>query len=185
MTLKIIAGKWKGQKLKIPKGETTRPTKAIVRGSLFNMCQDIIAKARFLDLFAGSGAMGIEALSRGAAQVVFVEKGGGAVSCIRDNFHHLGIKESATIYPCDYKMAMKQLKRQQDRFHIIFVDPPYGYPLLPILQELIQYEVIAPQGIVFVEQAAKKPEVVSLPCLSCTDERRFGDTLLQKYENPD
>ena len=92
MTLRIIGGKFKGRLIKTPKGEKTRPTSAILRKAVFDICQNQITDARFLDLFAGSGAMGLEALSRGASHATFVERDKHSVSCLKENLALLNLR---------------------------------------------------------------------------------------------
>lgn len=167
--MKIIAGKYKNLSLKSPKGSKTRPTLSKVRQSVFNIIQNEIEGARFLDLFAGSGAMGCEALSRGASTVTFVEKDFAAIQCIKDNLQKLG--EKGTILKADAQAALKKI---EGPFDILYIDPPYDlniHPLLELLPPLMHEESLA-----LLEQSKRTP--IQTPHLIQVDERNFGDTTL-------
>ncbi len=109
MSLRIIGGKYKGRVLKAPKGSATRPTHGMLRESVFNICQNEIAGARFLDLFAGSGAMGLEALSRGASHITLVENDRHALASIRENIAVLQAASQTTVIAGQAKRVLKQL----------------------------------------------------------------------------
>lgn len=181
MSLRIISGKFKGRLLKAPKGATTRPTQSMLREAFFNICQSSIADASFLDLFAGSGAMGFEALSRGASHVCFIEKDKGAAGCIRENIEHLQIQSEAILYPIDYRIALKRLKKNGEHFDIVYVDPPYKQQVEPILEDLLSFEILKPTSLLFVEQHSSRTKVFSAPGITCVGSRKFGDALLQQY----
>jgi 16S rRNA (guanine966-N2)-methyltransferase len=127
--MRVIAGTYRSRILKSLKGLALRPTSDWLRETLFNVLGPGVAGSRFLDLFAGTGAVGIEALSRGAAGVVFIENHGAAVSLIRKNLESLGIRKGATILPVD---ALKGLERLAARgsteagFDFVYLDPPYA-----------------------------------------------------------
>jgi 16S rRNA (guanine966-N2)-methyltransferase len=123
MTLKILGGSLKGKDIKIPKSRDTRPVTSLLRKSMFDTCQFYIENARVLDLFAGSGAIGIEALSRGARFCLFVDLGEMQVKCIRENLGKLGLGNSSAVLREDAFKFLKEFER--DAFDIIFVDPPY------------------------------------------------------------
>jgi 16S rRNA (guanine966-N2)-methyltransferase len=181
MTLKIIAGKFKGRFLKAPKTNTTRPTQGMLREAVFNICQNEVDEARFLDLFAGSGAMGLEALSRGAAHAVFVEKNRQALVCIKDNISALEVEKQTLILPTDAARALEILLKQAAQFELIYVDPPYETPLdLTSLAPLL-----SPNGTLFVEerhQPKKVHQPIELPGLKLKETRRFGIALLSIYQ---
>lgn len=128
--MRVIAGKARRLPLKTLESLETRPTTDRIKETLFNMLQGEIGGSRFLDLFSGSGAIGIEALSRGAAQCVFVEKNKKAMACIRENLAFTHLEEDAVIMECD---AMTALRKLEDTgcsvFDVIFMDPPYGREL--------------------------------------------------------
>jgi 16S rRNA (guanine(966)-N(2))-methyltransferase RsmD len=176
MTLRIIAGVFKGRLLKSPKGPATRPTQNMLREAVFNICQNEIADARFLDLFAGSGAMAFEALSRGASHAVLVEQNRHAIAAIRENIAILHLTTQITLLPHNATRALAQLHKQHALFDIIYIDPPYDHPfdpapLLPLL---------APHATLFWETDATRPPP-TLPPLTCTSSRHFAAALLSVF----
>lgn len=180
--MRIIAGKYKGQTLFSPKGEAVRPTSEQLRGALFNICGNRIEGASFLDLFAGSGAIGLEALSRGAAQVVFVEKDFLALQTIKKNIAKLGCERDCKILAIDAKAALKRLKHP---FDLIYIDPPYLYThknCMELLQTIDDSSLLGPEGLLFLERAYKKEEEDgTFAHLMLKDKRTFGSTVLRQY----
>ncbi len=134
--MRLIAGSARRLLLKTLEGNDTRPTLDKYKETLFNVIQWEVPGSNFLDLFAGSGAIGIEALSRGAKKAVFVENSRNAVACIRDNLKTTRLEENAEIYPMDVMGALRRLEGKMV-FHIIFLDPPYNKNLeQPVLSYL-------------------------------------------------
>lgn len=125
--MRVITGLARGRRLETLPGETTRPTSEKVKESLFSAIQFDIEGRRVLDLFAGSGQLGIEALSRGASGCVFVDKNTEAVKIIRQNLQHTGLSAAAQVLGTD---ALTYLNRPGDRFDLVFLDPPYAAELL-------------------------------------------------------
>lgn len=123
--MRVIAGSARRISLKTPKGLDTRPTTDRIKETLFNMLQYDLADCCFLDLFAGSGGIGIEALSRGAAKCVFVDQGRDAITCVRENLQATRLAGQAVIMQCDALTALHRLEGQYC-FDYIFMDPPYG-----------------------------------------------------------
>lgn len=123
--MRVIAGSARRRNLVCPSGEKTRPTTDRIKETLFNMLQTQVVDARFLDLFSGSGGIGIEALSRGSRECVFVEKGREAISCIRTNLQNTGFTEQSCLLTMDVMQALKRLDMQGAAFDIIYMDPPY------------------------------------------------------------
>jgi len=182
MTLRIIAGTLKGRLLKTPKGPSTRPTQGMLRGAVFNICQNQIQRARFLDLFAGSGAMGFEALSRGAAHATLVESNRLAIACIKQNTQALKLESLITLLPISASTALKMLTPP---FDLIYIDPPYDSPIGPLLTEILAHKLAAPHATLFVEERYhphKKPTPFDSPHLVLKDSRRFGAALLHQYQ---
>ncbi len=124
--MRIIAGSAKGSQIFAPKGHDTRPTQDRVRESLFNILQGEVQGATVLDLFAGSGALALEAISRGASQAVAVEHDRGAMVCILRNIAKLGFVEQVQALGCDWLQATKKLQAMGMRFDLVFLDPPYA-----------------------------------------------------------
>ncbi|HPE85469.1 MAG: 16S rRNA (guanine(966)-N(2))-methyltransferase RsmD [Chlamydiia bacterium] len=172
--MQVIAGKYKGQVLKTPKGMATRPTIGKVKKSLFDICLHELEGCHFLDLFAGSGQMGIEALSRGGASACFVEKGKEAVSCIHSNLKKLNLSDCTDVYPISVERAINKLN--DHCFDIIYIDPPYGGDL-KFLKLLDHSSIFHPKTRIFLEERLScKP--MSLDHLVYVDERKYGDTVL-------
>jgi 16S rRNA (guanine966-N2)-methyltransferase len=128
--MRIIAGTYRSRILKSLKGQALRPTSDRLRETLFNVLGDDVEGARFVDVFAGTGAVGIEALSRGAREAVFIENHGPAAALIRQNLDSLGIRSGATVLPLDALRGLERLDAQQQStkpgYDFVFVDPPYA-----------------------------------------------------------
>ena len=183
MTLRIIAGKFKGRTLKTPKGSSTRPTQGMLREAVFNICQNEIEGARFLDLFAGSGAMGLEAVSRGAIHAMLVESNRQAFSCVKENVKNLKIEDETSLMPVPAERALTMLLKQKARFDIVYVDPPYETPIAPLLGSLLP--LLTPRAILFVEERnnpKKEHQPYSIPGLNVKETRRYGIALLTILE---
>ena len=161
MTLRILGGAFKGRYLKSPKSSPTRPTQGILRQAVFNICQNEIIHARFLDLFAGSGAMGLEALSRGAPFAIFVEQDRSAARCIRENIEILQVQNRSELLAMDIFAALSTLSKRKAAFDIIYIDPPYVQApiVIPsILLTLEKYSLLAPNGSVLIEESSQSEE---------------------------
>lgn len=176
--MKICSGTLKGRILKTPKGAVTRPTKAIIREAVFNICQQEILGARFLDLFAGSGSMGFEAISRGASSVVFVEKSLNALRCLRENIKLLRLNSCTELLVTDALTSLNRLEKRGEAFHLVYIDPPYDHIriLAPLLLEKLQH-LVAKGGIIFLEGPAKGP------LLEHIQYRTFGNSVLYQVFN--
>ena len=133
--MRVIAGIARRRNLVCPSGDGTRPTTDRIKETLFNILQSDLYDIRFLDLFSGSGGIGIEALSRGAKEAVFVENGKEAVSCIKQNLKATGFLDQSQVMAMDVMQALRRLETLNRPFDIIFMDPPYGLGL--------EYEVLA------------------------------------------
>lgn len=176
MTLKILGGEFKGRLLKAPSEKTTRPTQGVLRAAVFNMCQQEIQGASFLDLFAGSGAMGLEALSRGASHACFVEKDRAAAACIKENIELLKVKDRAEVFCSD---ALSALSKMEKPFDIIYIDPPYGVPVEKVVEAILIKKLL--KSLLFIEEREKAETVIEHPLLSLYDKRRYGIALLSIY----
>jgi len=156
--VRIVGGVLRGRRLAAPKGDATRPTLERVREALFDILQREIAGAAFLDLFAGTGAVGIEAWSRGARPVVFVEERAQAVAALRRNMESLGVTEMARVLPLPAARALRLLCAEGFRAEVIFADPPYAEPRWPdLLAGLGESGLLSPGGLLVVEHALKRP----------------------------
>jgi len=178
--MRIIAGSRKGARIFAPKGSETRPTGDRVREAAFNLIgPGRVEDARVLDVFAGSGAMGLEALSRGAAHATFVESDRDACRAINSNLDKLGL-EGATVLCQDALTALRTDVRSGTRYDLVLVDPPYRR-FSSLQNALIEYlpELLAPGGLLLVETAAK--EEPELPLQKRTS-RRYGAARLTLFE---
>ncbi|MDO4169217.1 MAG: 16S rRNA (guanine(966)-N(2))-methyltransferase RsmD [Lachnospiraceae bacterium] len=150
--MRVISGTAKSLKLKTMEGMNTRPTQDRIKETLFNMISSDIGSSRFLDLFSGSGGIGIEALSRGAAEAVFVEKNRRAISCIEENLRHTHLADKSRVICQDAVTAIRTLHGTQETFDFIFMDPPYGKELeKEVLLELIHTDLYDKYTVIIVE----------------------------------
>jgi 16S rRNA (guanine(966)-N(2))-methyltransferase RsmD len=153
--VRIIAGEFKGRRLKTPSGTKLRPTSDKLRETLFNILAPRVAGARVLDVFAGTGAVGLESLSRGAAQVAFIEKDRAAVALIAENAALCGARDRCAIIRDTAERAL-QKPIAGDPFDLIILDPPYDFePLAPVLGAAAVH--LAPDGLLVLEHARRRP----------------------------
>lgn len=152
--VRIIGGKWRGRKLAFPGRATLRPTLGRVRETLFNWLRADITDSRCLDLYAGSGALGFEALSRGAAGVTFVDIDRAVTRRLAENARTLGAADQATVI-CD--RAEQVIRRSAEPWDIVFLDPPFDLSLDAILPHLIRSAALAAGGILYVETSRHSP----------------------------
>lgn len=187
----IIAGLYRRQRLITPKGPQTRPTASRLREALFNICQHHIEGAVFLDIFAGSGAMGFEALSRGAQSATFIDSHKESVDCIRSNSALLKVQDRSQIFRGEAVTMLNLLNKQGKKFDIIYADPPYntldpsGTVLYStqMIQWIDTHDLLTPRGLLFIEEDFRsEPKIESLNSLQFKDSRRFGQAVLQKYQ---
>ena len=182
--MRVIAGQLRGRVISAPPGDATRPTGARVREALFSILGDV-SGVRVLDLYAGSGALGIEALSRGASAAVFVEAARPALTCLRENLTKLGLDDVATTLPLRVENATVQLGRHGP-FELVLCDPPWR----DVKAARAQLEALAKAGLfaagarVVLEHAAKDPQPApeATSGLLVCDERRWGDTAVTLFE---
>lgn len=152
--MRVIAGKARRLLLKTIDGPDTRPTTDRIKETLFNILNPDLADAAFLDLFAGSGGIGIEALSRGADKAVFVEKNPKAADCIRENLKTTHLEEDGTVIACDVLTGLRRLEDQGIVFDFVFMDPPYGQEAeRSVLEYLSDSSLIDEDSAVIVEAA--------------------------------
>jgi len=156
--MRIIAGEMRGRRLKAVDGIHTRPTSDKVKGAIFNVLGDKVLDSRVLDLFAGTGNLAIEALSRGSLEAVLVEKSFDAYQIIRKNLEQLGVSQKSKLLLMD---AFKFIHRYPDEIYdLIFLDPPYRQELIPkVLQALKKYSYLTPDGVI-VAETAKDEELI-------------------------
>ncbi|MBA3329146.1 MAG: 16S rRNA (guanine(966)-N(2))-methyltransferase RsmD [Solirubrobacterales bacterium] len=175
--MRIVAGRFGGRRLSAPAGDATRPTSDRVRESLFSVLGPLEG-ACVLDLFAGSGALGIEALSRGATSAVFVDRSAQAVAAIRANLGTLGIE--AEVRRMEARAALRTASARGEAYDLLFLDPPYRHAagLGRELSEAVR-AVLAPGARLISESDRRAPLELTLPL---SDERRYGDTLIRIHD---
>ena len=179
--MRVVAGQARGRRLQTPRGLGVRPTSERVRQALMDILAPWTQGRRWLDLYAGSGAVGIEALSRGAGQVVFVERHRLACRTILANLQQTGLQDRAELRCQEVRSALAQLAQEGRRFDVIFADPPYqphGAPLEEL--EILLVRLLAPGGLVAVEHSARHrpPRWASLRRVR---EARYGETQISFY----
>ena len=173
--MRVIAGELGGRRLAAPRGASTRPTSERVREALFSMLGDLRG-LRVLDLFAGSGALGIEALSRGAAHATFVERSAPALAALRANLAALALEERSSVRAGDALAAL----RGAETYDLVFLDPPYAMAAALAGQlSLALPAVLAAGARVVSESDRRTPAALELPLAR---ERRYGDTLIRIHE---
>lgn len=173
--MRVIAGTAKGRRLTAPKGPGTRPALAQVKEAVFNILGPIDGQT-VLDLYAGSGAIGIEALSRGAARTTFVEYAAPALTALRKNLEACGFMEQAEVVSSQVERSLKYLARKQQRFDLIFVDPPYDCGFVTPTLEAVE-KVLADAGTAIVEHSPREA-VEETAGLAITDQRKYGQTYI-------
>lgn len=170
--------------MRAPEGQSTRPTSDRVREALFGILGARVVDANFLDLCAGSGAVGLEAYSRGAGEVVFVEQSRRALAVLENNVETLSAAGSTRIIAKDATSALRALAAKSLRFDIVFVDPPYDSGLSGrLLRSLSDLGVVSPGTIVVVEHRLQDPHPDEVGALRRYQHRRYGETALSFYSD--
>jgi len=176
--LRIISGEKKGTRLFSLKKRKIRPTSDKVKGAIFNILSSVEDK-KILDLFAGSGALGIEALSRGAEQVVFVDSSFASLDLVRKNLEKLGLKDKGMLLKKDVLRFLKD--KFEGRFDLILADPPYGKGLCQkILEILAEKDYLNADGILVIEHH-KKEKIEKVENLILLQEKKYGDTVVSFF----
>jgi 16S rRNA (guanine966-N2)-methyltransferase len=177
--IKIIAGEFRGRLLETPKGHSTRPTMSQTRACVFNICQQFLSECTFLDICAGSGSMGLEAISRGAARATFIERDREAIKAIRHNIQRLGVEEKSELLCQEALAALESLARRNQTFDICYFDPPYGLENRAILSFLGTQAILKEGAFFFMEESTQTTlDTSQLEQLTLQSKRRIGNTLL-------
>lgn len=174
--MRVIAGTARRLPLVSPSGKDTRPTTDRIKETLFNIIQDDVPGCHFLDLFSGSGGIGIEALSRGAKQAVFVEFGREALDCIRKNLEKTRLKDKAVVLPVEVTYSISKLEKMGQVFDIIYADPPYKKDFEPkILRLLAESAIVKTNTLVVMESSLETvPDYV--------DETKYEIIRIKQYK---
>ena len=185
--MRVIAGTYRSRALKAPEGLATRPTSDRLRETLFNVLALRIEGAAFLDLYAGSGAVGIEALSRGAARVEFVEKSAAALATLRENLQALGLRSTARVHAVSASTFLRSIERSagRERYGIVFMDPPYDadqeYAQTLGLLGATAHSLLAEGAVVVAEHRRKERLEDRYGALARTRLLEQGDASLSFY----
>lgn len=183
--IRVIAGRWRGRNIRFFTSPGIRPTPNSVRETLFNWLAPVIDGAKCLDLFAGSGALGLEALSRGASQVVFIDRDPKAVSKLKENAQAFGAtREEAMVYCNQAHVAIRQLAAREMVFDIVFLDPPfYKNNAVRYAKQINASGCLAPGGLVYVE-VERGMDLVGMPeNWACLHDDRRGHVRYLLYES--
>jgi 16S rRNA (guanine966-N2)-methyltransferase len=177
--MRIIGGEAKGRRIYLPRGSNIRPTSDRTKEALFNILQPIEGKI-FLDMFAGSGNVGFEALSRGAARVVFVEKNTALANAIRKNIKDFGFNERSEVLTIELRRGIQELAAREETFDVLFADPPYERELVgKTLQCLEDGKLFSREGIIVIQHSVREIlQETTNNQYTLTDQRRSGDTVL-------
>lgn len=174
--MRVVGGTARGRTLISPPGLRTRPTQDYVRESLFNILCREVPEADVLDLFAGSGALALESLSRGARSAVLVDSSQNAMQAIRRNIEQTGFSDRCGCLCCDWKAALARLEEQGRAFDLVFLDPPYSQVDLSTVCAALELRgLLAPDALIVAEHRTGEAVRVEAP-LGAMDARRYGDT---------
>lgn len=177
--MRVIAGKAKGIVLKTPEGMQTRPTADRVKEALFSILQFDLPGTRVLDLFGGTGQLGIEAISRGAKSAVFVDAGDAPCKLIKENLRRAKMEGEGRVVRSDYLQFLAQCR---EKFDIIFLDPPYAEVFLEnSIKKISEIDILQSGGIIVAERPVEKPLDMEIEGFSRSKDYKYGKTLLTLY----
>jgi len=180
--VRVVGGEFKGRQLSVTKGRRIRPTSDRVREAIFDILGPVWTFEKVLDLFAGTGSLGIEALSRGAEEAVFVEQGKGALTVLKGNLKALGLKSRSWVLPLTAKRGITVLAERGEVFDLIFMDPPYGKDVVgKTIEEITQGSILASTGVIVAEHASRDRILPPLG-LALSQQRRYGDTAVSFFQ---
>ena len=164
----------------MPRGNAVRPTSDRIREAMFARLGDLRG-CHVLDLFAGSGALGVEAVSRGAESVVFVEKSASVLACLRGNLEALDLEGAVRSIGAPARVALTRLRAERARFDLVFLDPPYESGALESALDALVEEGLLREGAMVVAEAPRRQTPGDVPGLERTDERSYGETVIVRY----
>lgn len=180
--MRIIAGRFKGHRLPLLRSNRVRPTMDRVREAVFSSVGSAVQGARVLELFAGTGAFGFEALSRGADFVLFVDRDQTVAQTLARTAKILGVTDQVTIFACTAAQAVKRLIGENTKFDLVFLDPPYERnEVSRLFAATDAQDLVDDDGLLIVEQRARSPEPIVSPGLEKRFERRYGGTSISMY----
>jgi 16S rRNA (guanine966-N2)-methyltransferase len=182
--MRVIGGNARGRRLKVAKGQAVRPTSSRVKEALFNILPHDLSGIKLLDLFAGTGNVSIEAISRGAVEAILIDSSDESGKVIRENLRRVQFADRAMVWIVPVSRALRLLARRGESFDMIFLDPPYRHNWVEVCLNVIsRANLLRPSGTLIVEHSAReeiKPEYGSL---ILKDRRSYGDTLLSFFKH--
>ncbi len=180
--MRVIAGEAKGHKLKGTARKTTRAITDRIKESIFGILGDISGK-RVLDLFAGTGSLGIEALSRGAREVIFVDRDRNCAKLIRENLSLFTANLQATVYTDTVRNRLKRFGRSSGKFDLIFVDPPFGSNLIEeTLKDIARFKLVSEEGLVIARHHNRQQLPEKVDELHLSRRKKYGEDIVCLYE---
>jgi len=184
--MRVIAGKYRSLRLSAPAGGAVRPAMDHIREYVFNVICSRVPQAEVCDLFAGTGSLGIEALSRGAKRTVFVDTSPSALASIRDNISRLRVAEPCEVLRADAWSYLERARAERRRFDLIFCDPPYGYPrTAELVAAILGGGVLGEKGVLVVEHDDSQPLILPEKSPLTLRDKKFGRTRISIFTAPD
>ena len=181
--MRVISGKARGLKLNTPKNDDVRPTTDRVKESLFNMINSYIMDSEILDLFAGTGSLGIECLSRGANQCIFVDNSKESINIVKSNIKKARVENESIVLNLDFKSAINSLSLKNKQFDVIFMDPPYYKNMFSdALLSVDENELLKEDGIIVVEHDTVDKFPDNMGRLYKSREKKYGNTTITFYK---
>jgi 16S rRNA (guanine966-N2)-methyltransferase len=180
--MRIIGGNARGRRLKVPKGQPLRPTAAKVKEALFDILPHDLSGIKLLELFAGTGNVTIEALSRGAAEAILVDSSVESGKTIRENLRRLRLTNRTKVWITPVTRAVRLLARRGETFDVIFLDPPYEHKWIDTALKIIaQGGLLRESGVLIAEHSTREKVETRYGSLALSDERRYGSTRLSFF----
>ena len=180
--MRVIGGRAKGRRLKVPKGRTLRPTADRVKEALFNILPHDLSGLKVLDLFAGTGNLSVEALSRGASEAILVDASREAGKAIRENLRALGFSGRSRLWQLPVLRSIRLLSRRGEKFDLIFLDPPYERDWVgQVLRAIAQEGLLRETGILVAEHSVREKVEGHYGPLALQDQRRYGTSRLSFF----
>ena len=181
--MRVISGKSRGLKLNAPKNNDVRPTTDRVKESLFNMINPYIIDSNILDLFAGTGSLGIESLSRGANKCIFVDNSKESINIVKSNIKKARVEDESIVLNLDFKSAINSLCLKKEKFDVIFMDPPYYKNMfMDALCSIDNNKLLKEDGIIVVEHDTKDKFPDNIGRLYKNRDKKYGNTTLTFYK---
>ncbi len=180
--MRVIAGFYKGRRLERIQNDSIRPTSDRVKEALFSILGEKIINCRFLDLFAGSGGIGIEAMSRGAEEVIFIDSSWDSIKILKNNLKNIGLEDKAEVYNTSYTNGINKLSLRKKQLDIIYVDPPYKSNFSHnALKRIFKDNILAEYGIIILEHSIKESLEEEIVEYKLFKKKTYGNTQLLFY----